>query len=90
LKLLWTDQGWDDYTYWQGADLKILKRVNEVIRDARRNPFQGIGKPEPLRGDLSGWWSRRIDDEHRLVSRATGRGEDQAMEIAHCRFHYHR
>jgi toxin YoeB len=88
VKLLWTDRGWHDYTYWQNADLKMVSRINEMIRDMRRCPFQGIGKPEPLRNEMSGWWSRRITQEHRLVYRVTGSGEAQAIEIAACRFHY--
>jgi toxin YoeB len=88
VKLLWTDRGWTDYTYWQDIDVKMLKRINEMIRDMRRSPFQGIGKPEPLRNDMSGWWSRRLTQEHRIVYRVTGSGETQAIEIAACRFHY--
>jgi toxin YoeB len=88
VKLLWTDRGWVDYTYWQETDLKMVTRINEMIRDMRRGPFQGIGKPEPLRNEMSGWWSRRITQEHRLVYRVTGSGEAQAIEIAACRFHY--
>lgn len=90
MKLLWTAQGWDDYLYWQGVDGKMIVRINELIRDSRRNPFQGIGRPEPLRNEMSGWWSRRIDREHRLVYRVTGTGEAQAIEISGCRFHYGR
>ena len=88
MKLLWTEQGWADYTHWQSADLKTLKRVNELIKDALRNPFMGIGKPEPLRNEMSGWWSRRITQEHRMVYRVTGHKDLQALEIAACRFHY--
>ena len=90
MKLLWTDQGWSDYIHWQDADLRMLKRINDVIRDMCRSPFQGIGKPEPLRNDMSGWWSRRINQEHRIVYRVTGSGAAQALEIAACRFHYGR
>jgi toxin YoeB len=90
VKLLWTEQGWKDYTYWQDVDLKMLQRINDLIRDMRRNPFQGIGKPEPLRNEMSGWWSRRITQEHRIVYRVTGSGEAQAIEITACRFHYGR
>lgn len=88
MKLLWTARGWEDYLHWQDTDGKMLARINDMIRDARRSPFSGIGKPEPLRNEMSGWWSRRINHEHRLVYRVTGSGETQALEIAACRFHY--
>jgi toxin YoeB len=66
----------------------MLAKINELIRDVRRSPFKGLGKPEPLKGELAGWWSRRITREHRLVYRAAGTGEDQRIEIASCRLHY--
>ncbi|MGR0186319.1 Txe/YoeB family addiction module toxin [Azospirillum aestuarii] len=88
MKLLFTPHGWDDYLYWQETDRTVLKRINELIRDAARSPFKGIGKPEPLRGNLSGWWSRRITGDHRLVYRVTGQGQDQTLEIVACRYHY--
>jgi toxin YoeB len=88
VKLLWTPTGWQQYQHWQQADPKLLLRINELIRDAMRNPFQGLGKPEPLRNELSGWWSRRISEEHRLVYRVTGKGDQQVLEIAYCRYHY--
>jgi toxin YoeB len=88
LKLVFWPSGWEDYLHWQANDPKILARVNELIREARRDPLGGIGKPEPLRGNLAGWWSRRIDREHRLVYRVLGKGDDQALQIAQCRFHY--
>ena len=75
---------WEQYQYWQGQDKKTLKRINTLINEAARNPFAGIGKPEPLRGDLSGYWSRRIDDVNRLVYRAT----DSELVVITCRFHY--
>lgn len=75
---------WQSYSYWQEQDKKTLKRINRLINEAARNPFDGIGKPEPLRGDLSGYWSRRIDDANRLVYRAT----DTELVIIACRFHY--
>ncbi|HCI53589.1 MAG TPA: Txe/YoeB family addiction module toxin [Gallionella sp.] len=75
---------WEAYLYWLGQDKKTLKRVNALITAASRDPFSGIGKPEPLRGDLSGYWSRRIDDANRLVYRAT----DSELVIVACRFHY--
>jgi toxin YoeB len=75
---------WNDYLYWQGQDKKTLKRINSLIIEATRTPFEGTGKPEPLRGDLSGYWSRRIDEVNRLVYRAT----DNELVIIACRFHY--
>ncbi len=84
-----SDDGWADYLHWVDADPTVHRRLNELIEDVRRHPFQGIGKPEALKGDLSGWWSRRITAEHRLVYRAQGRkGEDQRIEIIQCRYHY--
>ena len=65
-KLAWTDEAWADYVYWQSQDRKTLKRINKLIKDSKRQPFEGIGKPEPLRENLSGFWSRRIDDSNRL------------------------
>ncbi len=88
MKLTFTDDGWDHYTFWVQHDRKLLGRVNELIRDAKRHPFTGIGKPEPLRNEYAGWWSRRITHEHRLVYRVTGTGETQTLEVAACRFHY--
>lgn len=88
MKLVFWPTGWEDYLHWQFTDPKTLARVNELIRETRRHPFSGLGKPEPLRQNLKGWWSRRIDREHRLVYRVTGTGEGQALEIAQCRFHY--
>ena len=84
MRLLFSGQGWEDYLWWQARDRKTLERINALIKDASRNPFQGIGKPEPLRGDLSGWWSRRITQEHRLVYRAV----DGTLQIAQCRYQY--
>lgn len=75
---------WSDYVYWQGQDKKTLKRINNLINEAARTPFEGTGKPEPLRGDLSGYWSRRIDEVNRLVYRAS----DSELVIIACRFHY--
>lgn len=79
-----TDEAWDDYVYWQGQDKKTLKRINLLIQAARRTPFEGIGKPEPLKGDLSGFWSRRIDETNRLVSEVN----DNEIIIVSCRYHY--
>jgi toxin YoeB len=75
---------WEDYLFWQKTDKKMLKRVNELIRQCQQTPYEGIGKPEPLRGNLSGWWSRRIDQEHRLVYRF----EENKIYILQCRKHY--
>ena len=79
-----TDEAWDDYVYWQGQDKKTLKRINLLIQAARRSPFDGIGKPEPLKGDLSGYWSRRIDETNRLVYEVN----DKEIIIVSCRYHY--
>ena len=88
MRLIFADAAWEDYLHWQATDKKILKRINELIKATRRQPFEGIGKPEPLKGDLAGWWSRRITAEHRLVYRVSGTGTSQALEIAQCRYHY--
>ncbi len=82
--LSWADHAWDDYLYWQQTDKKILKRINALIEDIKRDPFVGIGNPEPLRHNWSGYWSRRINREHRLVYKVT----DDAMIIVQCRYHY--
>jgi toxin YoeB len=88
VKLLWHDLAWEDYHHWRKSDQKIFDRLNELIKECVRNPFKGTGKPEPLKGDLRGWWSRRITGEDRLVYRVKGEGKDQRLEIAQCRFHY--
>lgn len=88
MKLAWTTQAWEDYEYWRAADEKVFRSINELINDVRKTPFTGLGKPEPLKYDLKGWWSRRITGEHRLVYRVSGKGEDQRLEIAQCRYHY--
>ena len=88
MRIAFTPDGWDDYLHWQKSERETLRRVNELIRDTARTPFAGLGKPEPLKGNLKGWWSRRITGEHRLVYRVTGEGDAQALEIAACRFHY--
>ncbi|QQD19426.1 Txe/YoeB family addiction module toxin [Spongiibacter nanhainus] len=82
--LSWTREAWSDYLYWQSQDKKTLKRINKLIRDTQRSPFEGIGKPEPLKESLTGFWSRRIDDTHRLVYAVDS---DQVTIIA-CRYHY--
>ena len=81
---IWHDEAWEDYLYWQSQDKKTLKRINLLIQDISRNGYTGIGKPEPLKGDLAGWWSRRIDDSNRLVYRIN----NGRLEIAQCRTHY--
>ena len=88
MKIAWTEQGWDDYRYWQRTDPKILGSINDLIKDSARDPFRGLGKPEPLKHALQGWWSRRITGEHRLVYRVTGKGAAQQIEIVQCRYHY--
>jgi toxin YoeB len=86
-----TDIAWQDYQHWLRHDDATLWKVNDLIEDARRRPFIGLGKPEPLKGDLVGWWSRRITGDHRLVYRVAGkRGADQRIDVAACRFHYER
>ncbi len=86
--LVWHAHGWDDYLYWQENDRKIVVRINEILRDALRHPFEGIGKPEPLRNQLKGQWSRRITQEHRLIYRVEGEGERQMLIALQCRFRY--
>ena len=85
MKICFTETGWKDYGYWERQDKKTLKQINKLIADIQRNGYDGIGKPEPLRGDLSGWWSRRIDEKNRLVYRLI---EEEAVEISQCRGHY--
>lgn len=87
MKIAWATEAWVDYVGWQ-HDPKIHERINDLIDNIRDHPFKGIGKPEPLKHDLSGWWSRRITREHRLVYRVSGRGKDRKLEILSCRFHY--
>ncbi|MDH6112608.1 toxin YoeB [Kitasatospora sp. MAP12-15] len=84
MRLVFEDQGWEDYTSWLKSDRKMLARINKLIEDARRDPFAGIGKPEPLKYHLAGAWSRRIDDEHRLVYLVT----DEEIIILAARYHY--
>ncbi len=82
--LSWTKESWKDYIYWQGQDKKTLKRINSLISDTMRSPFEGIGKPEPLKENLSGFWSRRIDESNRLVYAI----DDKELTIISCRYHY--
>jgi len=88
VKLLWTEQAWEDYLHWQQSDPRVLEKINDLIKDIGRSPFKGLGKPEPLKSRLSGWWSRRINDEHRLVYRVSGQPGAQVLEIVQCRYHY--
>lgn len=84
--LTWTPQAWDDCLYWQATDKRTLKRINELLRDALRNPFEGLDKPEPLRFDLAGCWFRRINQKDRLVYRLDEQGA--ALIVLQCRYHY--
>ena len=88
MKLVWADRAWDDYLFWRASDQNTFERLNTLINECRRTPFTGTGKPEPLKGDLKGWWSRRITVSDRLIYRVTGKAPDQALEIVQCRFHY--
>lgn len=83
-KISFTPTAWNDYVYWQGQDKKTLKRINTLIKECLRTPFEGIGKPEPLLGDLAGFWSRRIDEKNRLVYEVT----EAAITVISCRYHY--
>jgi toxin YoeB len=84
MKLTFTEDGWNDYLWFQDIDKKLLKRINLLIKDTLRNPFEGLGKPEPLKANLSGYWSRRINTEHRLVYEVL----DDSVLVVACRFHY--
>ena len=84
MKLVFAEKAWEDYLYWQKTDKKILKRINALIKDITRDPFEGIGKPEPLKHALSGYWSRRINEEHRIVYKI----QDDSLLIAQLRYHY--
>ena len=84
MKLIFSEHAWEDYLYWQRTDRKILQRINTLIRESQRAPFAGIGKPEPLKHGMSGYWSRRINDEHRMVYKV----EADALCIAQLRYHY--
>jgi toxin YoeB len=90
MKLLWTAEAWEEFVHCLESDPEIAAKIVELLKDVRRSPFTGLGRPEPLRGSLSGWWSRRITREHRLVYRAIGQGADQRVEIVQCRYHYER
>ena len=82
--ILWTNESWADYIYWQSQDRKTLKRINRLVADTKRSPFEGIGKPEPLKENLAGFWSRRIDESNRLVYAV----DDNQLTIISCRYHY--
>lgn len=82
--LSWAEKGWEDYLYWQRTDKKVLKRINLLIKDIKRQPFEGLGDPEPLKHNWSGYWSRRIDREHRLVYKVA----DKSFFVVQCRYHY--
>lgn len=84
MKLTFQTLGWEDYLHWQETDRKMLRKLNSLIKECLRTPFEGTGKPEPLKGEFRGWWSRRIDQEHRLIYRAT----EDTLLIAQCRYHY--
>jgi toxin YoeB len=84
VKVVFSEHAWDDYLYWQKTDRRVVQRINALIRDIQRSPFEGVGKPEQLKHALSGYWSRRINDEHRLVYKI----KDDAVLIAQLRYHY--
>ena len=84
MELVWQTNAWEDYCYWQKQDKKILERVNELIKDCLRSPYKGIGKPEPLKGNYAGCWSRRITQEHRLIYKIN----ERRLHILQCRYHY--
>lgn len=88
MKLIWAEGAWADYLFWQEDQSENVRKINALIKDIRRDPFRGLGKPEALKESLQGWWSRRITGEHRLVYRVSGKGESQSIEIAQCRLHY--
>ncbi len=84
MRLVFSERAWEDYLYWQANDPKLLARLHGLIEECSRTPFSGTGKPEPVRGRLSGWWSRRLTQEHRLVYKPS----DDGLLIAQCRYHY--
>ncbi|WLS01936.1 Txe/YoeB family addiction module toxin [Shinella oryzae] len=88
MKICFSPEAWADFTYWTETDRRTVEKIVALIKECRRDPFSGLGKPEPLRGELKGFWSRRITQEHRLVYRVTGSGAAQVLEIAACRYHY--
>jgi len=88
MRVLFTRDAWTDYLGWPESSRETALRINRLIDDIQRSPFRGLGKPEPLRGDLAGWWSRRITAEHRVVYRIAGIGDEQRLEVVACRYHY--
>lgn len=88
MKVVFDPEAWAEYLAWQREDVRVLEKLNGLIEECRRDPFRGTGKPEPLRQNLTGWWSRRITAEHRLVYRVRGSGDAQAVEVLSCRYHY--
>lgn len=88
MNLLFAQVAWEQYQWWLDEQADDLPRLNRLLRECMRQPFTGIGKPEPLKGEMKGWWSRRITDEHRLVYRVRGSGGEQTLEVAQCRYHY--
>jgi len=84
MKITFTETGWAHYLYWQGQDKATLKKINRLLKDVQRHPFEGLGKPEPLKGNMSGFWSRRITQEHRLIYRIV----DETVTVTQCRYHY--
>ena len=88
MKISFSDEGWADYRYWIDRDRKMLQRLNGLLEECRRTPFKGTGKPEPLKGELAGWWSRRVTTEDRLIYRVRGSGDEQVLEVIQCRLHY--
>jgi len=86
--VFWASSGWDDYLFWQETDRKMLRRINLMIKDISRTPFDGLGKPEPLKHQKTGYWSRRIDKEHRLVYKVSGDADKETIYIVQCRYHY--
>ena len=84
MRLIFSDKAWNDYLYWQETDRQVLKKINKLIKDITQDPFDGLGKPEPLKHELSGFWSRRITDEHRLIYEVY----ENSLAIASCRYHY--
>ena len=88
MKLVWTPNAWEEYEFWLQNDMKMVEKINDLIRNTKRTPFAGLGKPEPLKGDLAGFWSRRITGDHRMVYRVSGTGIAQNLEVIQCRYHY--
>jgi toxin YoeB len=84
MKIIFLDQAWEDYLYWQNTDKSMLKKINILVKEIDRSPFDGIGKPEPLKYNMAGWWSRRINLEHRLVYKI----DKESIVVLQCRYHY--